>query len=281
METIWFYLTAGRHARGLCSPGRLSTWARELSIWAWRAPTRERRAVLDSIGSVWNGNTKSWLLASGGTLFFAFPALYASGFSGFYLPLMIVLWLLVLRGIAIEFRNHIASPVWTPLWDAWCSRDRACFWPFFTARRWATWCAASRWTPAGISSEPLWTNFRLGPANGILDWYTILVGLAAYFALAQHGTLWVAYKTTGTVRQRARHLARWDWPLVVLFTIVITWATFRVQPQVLVNFSARPWGLSCSPRWRLPGCWAFPGCFAGRTPTAVRSLRHAPIWWAC
>jgi cytochrome bd-type quinol oxidase subunit 2 len=52
-----------------------------------------------------------------GRLFFAFPAAYASGFSGFYLPLMIVVWLLILRGIAVEFRNHVASPVWTPFWD--------------------------------------------------------------------------------------------------------------------------------------------------------------------
>src|SRR5450631_4627079 len=74
----------------------------------------ERRQVLASIGPVWDGN-EVWLLAAGGTLYFAFPALYAAGFSGFYLPLMIVLWLLVLRGIAVEFRNHIESPVWTPL----------------------------------------------------------------------------------------------------------------------------------------------------------------------
>src|SRR6478735_11536255 len=77
----------------------------------------ERRATLSSIGPVWDGN-EVWLLAGGGTLYFAFPTLYASAFSGFYLPLMIVLWLLILRGIAIEFRNHIDGPVWAPLWDA-------------------------------------------------------------------------------------------------------------------------------------------------------------------
>src|SRR5580700_1251055 len=65
----------------------------------------ERRAVLASIGPVWNGN-EVWLIAAGGTLYFAFPALYAAGFSGFYLPLMIVLWHLVLRGISVEFRSH-------------------------------------------------------------------------------------------------------------------------------------------------------------------------------
>ena len=76
----------------------------------------ERRQVIATIGPVWDGN-EVWLLAAGGTLYFAFPALYASGFSGFYLPLMIVLWLLILRGTAVEFRNHIQSPIWIPFWD--------------------------------------------------------------------------------------------------------------------------------------------------------------------
>src|SRR5438105_3831295 len=76
----------------------------------------ERQATLHSIGPVWDGN-EVWLLAGGGTLYFAFPLLYASAFSGFYLPLMIVLWLLVLRGVGIEFRMHIENQVWQSLFD--------------------------------------------------------------------------------------------------------------------------------------------------------------------
>src|SRR5271167_743930 len=76
----------------------------------------ERKATLSSIGPVWDGN-EVWLLAGGGTLYFAFPLLYASAFSGFYLPLMMVLWLLILRGIGIELRAHLASPVWRGLFD--------------------------------------------------------------------------------------------------------------------------------------------------------------------
>src|SRR5271169_4250055 len=66
----------------------------------------ERKLTLRSIGPVWDGN-EVWLLAGGGTLYLAFPLLYASAFSGFYLALMIVLWLLVLRGVSLELRNHI------------------------------------------------------------------------------------------------------------------------------------------------------------------------------
>src|SRR3974377_2276565 len=77
----------------------------------------ERKATLASIGPVWDGN-EVWLLAGGGTLYFAFPGLYSSSFSGFYLPLMMVLWLLILRGVAVEFRNHLDNAIWRPFFDA-------------------------------------------------------------------------------------------------------------------------------------------------------------------
>src|SRR5215469_8112778 len=77
----------------------------------------ERRTVFRTIGPVWDGN-EVWLIAAGGTLYFAFPVLYASSFSGFYLPLTIVLWLLILRAIGIDFRRHVKSRVWDPFWDS-------------------------------------------------------------------------------------------------------------------------------------------------------------------
>src|SRR3974377_1837086 len=76
----------------------------------------ERRQVLASIGPVWDGN-EVWLIASGGTLYFAFPSLYASSFSGFFLPFTFLLWVFFFCGTSIEFRNHIKSAVWDPLWD--------------------------------------------------------------------------------------------------------------------------------------------------------------------
>src|SRR5712671_5417139 len=76
----------------------------------------DRRIILKSIEPVWDGN-EVWLLAAGGTLYFAFPLLYASSFSGFYLPLIMVLWLLMLRGVGIEFRNHIHDGMWTSAFD--------------------------------------------------------------------------------------------------------------------------------------------------------------------
>ena len=114
MGIIWFWLVAIMIALYVLLDGfDLGAGAIHLLV---AKTDEERRQVLASIGPVWDGN-EVWLLAAGGTLYFAFPVLYARGFSGFYLPLMIVLWLLILRGSSIEFRNHIKSKVWNPLWD--------------------------------------------------------------------------------------------------------------------------------------------------------------------
>ena len=200
----------------------------------------ERRQVLRSIGPVWDGN-EVWLLAAGGTLYFAFPVLYASAFSGFYLPLMIVLWLLIGRGVSIEFRSHIQSPVWAPLWDVLFFLSSLLLAIFYGAAL----GNVVRGVPLdahGYFFEALWTDFRLRGETGILDWFTILVGLAALAALTLHGALWLVLKTSGPVHDRARRLAcRLVWGVVAL-TALVTFVTFRVQPQVPANLAARPWG---------------------------------------
>src|SRR6202789_128045 len=109
MGFIWFWIVAVMIAAYVVFDG----FDLGVGILApFLARTEEdRRAVLRSIGPVWDGN-EVWLLAGGGTLYFAFPLLYASSFSGFYLPLMIVLWLLMLRAISIELRSHSHDPLW-------------------------------------------------------------------------------------------------------------------------------------------------------------------------
>src|ERR1700730_13031612 len=184
----------------------------------------ERRQVLARIGPVWDGN-EVWLVAAGGTLYFAFPALYASSFSGFYLPLMLVLWLLILRGISIEFRNHIISRVWDPFWDFLFCASSLLLAIFFGAAL-ANVVRGVPLDAAGYFLEPLWTDFRLGDQTGILDWYTILVGVLALLVLVMHGALWVQMKTTGPVNQRSSKLATNTWWSVLILTAVVTAITF-------------------------------------------------------
>src|SRR5487761_2267928 len=114
METLWFCLVAVMIAAYVVLDG-FDLGAGIVYLFVARSDA-ERKDVLRSIGPFWDGN-EVWLLAAGGTLYFAFPVLYASSFSGFYLPLMIVLWLLILRGLSVEFRSHIAGGVWPPFWD--------------------------------------------------------------------------------------------------------------------------------------------------------------------
>src|SRR6267142_63721 len=136
---------------------------------------QERRAVIRTIGPVWDGN-EVWLIAGGGTLYFAFPLLYASGFSGFYLPLMIVLWLLILRGIGIELRSHFDEPLWQQFFDFLFWVSSALLTIFFGAAM-GNVIRGVPLNPEGYFFEPLWTDFRVGTSPGILDWYTVLTGL--------------------------------------------------------------------------------------------------------
>jgi len=114
METLWFWLVGVTLAMYVVFDG-FDLGVGMLHLVVARSDD-ERRIVKHTIGPVWDAN-QVWLLAGGGTLYFAFPELYASSFSGFYLPLMIVLWLLILRGVALAFRNMIDGAVWAPFWD--------------------------------------------------------------------------------------------------------------------------------------------------------------------
>ena len=238
MPTLWFCLVAFMIATYVLLDG-FDLGAGIVHLGVARTDA-ERRAVIGSIAPVWDGN-EVWLIAGGGTLFFAFPILYASSFSGFYLPLMMVLWLLVLRGISIEFRSLVAGPVWSSFWDLVFCLSSALLAIFFGAAL----GNVVRGVPLdaqGYFFEPLWTNFRFGADAGILDWYTILVGLAAYFALALHGALWVACKCEAEVAARARRIARLACWAVLAMTVLVTFISLRIQPQILLNLSERPWG---------------------------------------
>jgi len=200
----------------------------------------ERRLVLRSIGPVWDGN-EVWLLAAGGALYFAFPLLYASSFSGFYLPLMMVLWLLMLRGIGLELRSHVDDPLAWSAFDFVFSLASLLLAIFFGAAI----GNVVRGVPLGADGyffEALWTDFRVGPHPGILDWYTVLTGVLALVALAVHGANYLAVKTEGEIQARSRRVSAGGWIALVALTVLSLVATLSIRPRVLENFETYPWG---------------------------------------
>lgn len=238
MATIWFMIVAVMVAIYVVLDG-FDLGVGALHLFIAKADD-ERRTVIRAIGPVWDGN-EVWLLAAGGTLYFAFPPLYASGFSGFYLPLMMVLWLLMLRAIGIEFRTHLEGQVWHGFFDAIFGVSSILLAIFFGAAL-GNVVRGVPLQPDGYFFEPLWTNWRVGAQNGILDWYTVMCGVVALVILLVHGALYLATKTEGELNRRARKVASGLWPVQVLLTIFSLIATVYAVPHVLENYTRWPIG---------------------------------------
>jgi cytochrome d ubiquinol oxidase subunit II len=238
METFWFVAVALMLAVYIVLDGfDFGTGI----IYMFVAQTdEERRLTLNAIGPVWNGN-EVWLIAGGGLLFFAFPKAFASGFSGFYLALILVLWLLILRGIAIELRSHLDHPLWRPIWDVTFSIASLLLAFVFGT----TIGNLTRGVPLnaeGYFFIPYWTSFLPGPEPGVLDLYTVFKGVLGAAILTVHGATYIAMKTEGEIYRRACRVAKvGGWILVPLVLInVLTLSS--VQPILSANYSAYPIG---------------------------------------
>ena len=240
METFWFMAVAFMITMYVLLDG-FDLGAGAIHPFVARSDD-ERRMVLRAIGPVWDGN-EVWIIAAGGTLFFTFPQLYASSFSGFYLPLIMVLWLLMIRGLSIELRGHIRDPLWSSFWDAAFFFGSALLAIFFGAAL----GNVVRGVPIGEDGyffQPLWTSFSpTDPNPGILDWYTVLIGLLALSTLVSHGANFIAVKTEHELNVRSRRISRLGWISTLALTIIATVATFYLRPGMLSDFAERPYGL--------------------------------------
>jgi cytochrome d ubiquinol oxidase subunit II len=256
MEAVWFVIISGMLAVYAVLDGF------DFGVGAiHRIVARtdsERRTVLAAIGPIWDGN-EVWLIAAGGVLFMAFPNVYATAFSGFYLALVVVLWLLILRGVAIEFRLHQDHPLWREFWDTIFSLASGLLAVVFGT----TLGNLIRGVPLGkdgLRGMPLFTDFLPGREPGIFDWYTGLVGLLTLAALAAHGALYLVWRTDGPVQARSLALARPAWIATLGLWLAATAATAWVQPGIYANLSSRPWmlvffALSVGGAW---GAFVFP-----------------------
>jgi cytochrome d ubiquinol oxidase subunit II len=238
MEILWFSVVAYMLAMYIILDG-FDLGAGILHLFVAKND-EERRTVLNAIGPVWDGN-EVWILAAGGTMYFAFPLLYASSFSGFYLPLMIVLWLLMLRGLGIELRHHIQHPMWKTFWDALFAVSSTLLTIFLGAAL----GNVVRGVPLnadGYFFEPLWTSFTVQPEAGVLDWFTVLMGLVGLSTLTVHGANYLAMKTEGGVQTRSRRIASVSVWGVVATSIAALVETSFIRPEIWRNYGEHWWG---------------------------------------
>jgi cytochrome bd ubiquinol oxidase subunit II len=239
MPTLWFCLVAVMLAAYVVLDG-FDIGAGVIHLFVAKNDA-ERSAVLASIGPVWDGN-EVWLIAAGGTLYFAFPGLYASSFSGFYLALMIVLWLLILRGVSIEFRGHVNSELWHTFWDT-IFAGASVLLAIFYGTALGNVVRGVAIDADGYFFLALWTNFQPGTNAGIIDWYTVLIGVTALVALTIHGALWVALKTEGDLQARCQVVARTFWFVMLPLVLLVSVTSFRIQPLLLGSFERHLWGI--------------------------------------
>jgi cytochrome d ubiquinol oxidase subunit II len=232
MPSLWFWIVAAMVTAYVVLDG-LDLGAG--AIYLLTAKTHdERRRALRAIGPVWDGN-EAWLIATGVTLYFLFPRLYASSLNGFYLLLMVILWLLILRGISIEFRTHIEGPAWLGFFDTVLSLSSILLAVIFGVAL----GNVVRGVPldsTGYFSLPLWTNFKLSGQIGVIDWYTVLIAGIALITLAAHGSYYVALRTDGDLGRRARGFALLCWPLQFFLTFSSLLATYFIRPDVIANY---------------------------------------------
>lgn len=196
---------------------------------------REKRIVINSIGPIWDGN-EVWLVTFGGAMFAAFPELYATVFSGYYIAFMLVLLALILRAVSLEFRSKMKSSAWRRLWD----------WAFFGSSLLAS-------ILFGVAVGSVLVGIPLDE-NGIFvggffdivfpraqPFLPAMVGLLTAALFTMHGAIYLFLKTEEDLQQRVR---RWMWHgfgtflVLYLLTTIVALATV---PRALANFEHFPW----------------------------------------
>ena len=230
METAWFCFLAAMVTIYVVLDGfDLGAGAMHLLL---AKNEEEREQITASIGPVWNGN-EVWLIASGGVLFMAFPTAYASAFSGLYFGLILVLWLLVGRGLALELRHQLDNPLWRSACDVvFCLSSFGLAIVFGVALG-----NVVRGVPLGPDGY-----FSL-PLFHILNWYGLLVGVMGLVVLAAHGSLFLAWRCSGEVAERAW---RWARRLIVAEAVLLAatvWPTYHVRHAMIDNLFDHPWRL--------------------------------------
>lgn len=177
----------------------------------------QRRTIINTIGPHWDGN-EVWLITAGGATFAAFPNWYATMFSGFYLPLFLILIGLIVRGVAFEFRGKDDNPRWRSLWD-WC---------LFMGSLLPTILFPIAFSNL-VRGVPIDAHMQyVGGFFNLLNPYALLASLAVTLLIIMHGASFLSLKTTGEIEQKSKELVRWLWLLVALILIIFLITSFII-----------------------------------------------------
>ncbi|BDZ60541.1 cytochrome bd-I ubiquinol oxidase subunit 2 [Demequina sediminis] len=212
---------------------------------------RGRRVALNTIGPVWDGN-EVWLLTAGGATFAAFPEWYATLFSGFYLPLLLILLALIVRAVAIEYRGKINDESWRNRWD----------WVIIIS----AWVPSILWGVAFanlVRGVPLDADHQfIGNFFTLLNPFALLGGVVTLVLFLSHGAIFLSLKTGGVIRERSEAVARrmslaaivvagvWAvWAQLAYSRNTWTWAAVALAAVALVA----AWGSTLKGRFG----WAF------------------------
>lgn len=211
---------------------------------------KDKEVIAKSAGLFWDFN-EVWLVAGGGMLFMAFPTFYASVFSGFYLPLIIVLWLIIFRALGLELRNQINIQMWKDIWDTSFGVSSLLLALFFGV---ALGNVVRGVNLGGIENGlsiyeghyfflPLW-NSSFSPLSknpGVIDWFTIIIGIISVVTLAIHGANWIILKTNSSINIPLKSVIFKLTILLAVLTIVSLLVWQIVNPNSLDNFIDKPY----------------------------------------
>ncbi|HFC00361.1 MAG TPA: cytochrome d ubiquinol oxidase subunit II [Phaeodactylibacter sp.] len=210
---------------------------------------KDKEVIAKSAGLFWDSN-EVWLVAGGGMLFMAFPTFYASVFSGFYLPLIIVLWLVVFRAIGLEFRGQFEYQMWKDIWDKSFGVSSFLLALFFGI---ALGNIVRGVNLGGVENNtslyeghyfflPLWDS-SLSPLSetpGVIDWFTVVIGLISVVTLAIHGANWIILKTNASINEQLKKLI-FKLNIALLVLTIFSLSIWQiVKPDSLDNFFKNP-----------------------------------------
>lgn len=211
---------------------------------------RDKKNITKSIGPFWDAN-EVWLIAAGGVMFFAFPTLYASSFSGFYLPLIIILWLLIFRAMGLELRSQVQNKLWEGFWDKAFGVSSLLLALFFGIALGNVVRGVNLgMVENGISTQeaqyfflPLWNSSFSPNAEhlGIIDWFTLLMGTIAVVAILIHGANWIILKTNLSIKEKLKNIV-FKLTFVLFALVILSLVLWHfVDPKPFHNFMETPW----------------------------------------